>query len=155
MPTRDVPVLVVEDDDDTREVLRLLLEEAGYDVLEACDGVEGLGVLRASRGPLVVVVDWWMPRMDGLQMLGAAAKLAHGRCHRYVLLSATYDPRELDRRGLSALLDMTVMRKPFNIDDVLAEVARRAASAALWAAHGCGAIGACSARVAAREKSAS
>lgn len=135
MPARDVPVLVVEDDDDTREVLRLLLEDDGYRVREARDGAEGLGALRASRESLVVVVDWWMPLMDGLQMLGAAAKLPHGRRHRYVLLSATYDPRELERRGLPALLDVTVMRKPFHVEDLLAEVAFQAARVVQWTAH--------------------
>ncbi|HEX6799766.1 MAG TPA: response regulator [Ktedonobacterales bacterium] len=134
MPARDVPVLVVEDDDDTREVLRLLLEDEGYRVLEARDGAEGLGALRASREPLVVIVDWWMPLMDGLQMLGAAARLAYGRHHRYVLLSATYDPRELRRRGLPALLDVTVMRKPFHVEELLAEVAYQAERVVRWAA---------------------
>lgn len=136
MPARDVPVLVVEDDDDTREVLRLLLEDDGYRVLEARDGAEGLGVLRASREPLVVVVDWWMPLMDGLQMLGAAARLVRGRSHRYVLLSATYDPRELERRGLPALLDVSVMRKPFHVEELLAEVAYQAAHVVRWTARG-------------------
>lgn len=135
MRARDVPVLVVEDDDDTRVVLRLLLEDEGYRVLEARDGREGFDVLRASRRPLVVLLDWWMPRMNGLQLLSAAATLVDGRRHRYVLLSATYDPREVARRGLQALLSMTILRKPFHIEDVLAEVAHQAASAAVrWTA---------------------
>lgn len=155
MPAReDVPVLVVEDDDDTREVLRLLLEDDGYRVLEACNGAEGLGALRATREPLVVVVDWWMPLMDGLKMLAAAAKLPHGRSHRFVLLSATYDPRELERRGLPALLDVTVMRKPFHIEDLLAEVAYQAAHVVQWTAHG-GADGAGNHSTLQRKQSAS
>lgn len=128
---KDVPVLVVEDDDDTREVLRTLLAGEGYRVLEARDGREGLDLLRVTRGPLVVLLDWWMPRMDGLQMLGAAARLGRrrNRHHRYVLISASFEPRELERRGLPALLGVQVLRKPFNIDDVLAEVERQAAGA--------------------------
>lgn len=130
MRVTDVPVLIVEDDDDTRELLLLLLEGAGYRVSEARDGREGLARLRVTRGPLVVLLDWWMPRMDGLQMLGLAARLAHCQRHRYVLLSASYDPRELERRGLQALLAVTVLRKPFDIETVLAEVERQAATVA-------------------------
>lgn len=130
MPVKEVAVLVVEDDDGTREVLRRLMEGEGYRVLQAGDGQAGLEVLCASREPLVVLVDWWMPRMDGLQMLEALARLAHGRRHRYVLISATYDPHEVARRGLPELLGVTLLRKPFDIEDVLAEVARQAARVA-------------------------
>lgn len=128
MRVRDVPVLIVEDDDDTRDVLRMLLVGEGYRVFEAHDGREGLDLLRVTGEPLVVLLDWWMPRMDGLKMLGLAARRERERRHRYVLISASYEPRELERRGLSALLALSVLRKPFDIDDVLAEVERQAAS---------------------------
>ncbi len=126
MCVRDVPVLIVEDDDDTRDVLRMLLSGEGYRVLEARDGREGLDLLRVTGEPLVVLLDWWMPRMDGLKMLGLAARRARDRRHRYVLISASYEPSELERRGLPALLALSVLRKPFDIDDVLAEVERQA-----------------------------
>lgn len=128
MRVRDVPVLIVEDDDDTRDVLRMLLVGEGYRVFEARDGREGLDLLRVTGEPLVVLLDWWMPRMDGLKMLGLAARRACDRRHRYVLISASYEPRELERRGLPALLALSVLRKPFDIEDVLAEVERQAAS---------------------------
>jgi CheY-like chemotaxis protein len=129
MNRKGLPVLVVEDDDATREVLRMLLDDEGYEVLEARDGQEGIDVLRVRRGPLVVLVDWWMPRMDGLQMLGAAAQIAHCRRNRYVMLSATYDPRTLERRGLPTVLGVTLLRKPFLIEDVLNVVERQMAIA--------------------------
>ncbi len=128
MRVRDVPVLIVEDDDDTRDVLRTLLGDEGYRVFEARDGREGLDLLRVSGDPLVVLLDWWMPRMDGLHMLGLAARRARDRRHRYVLISASYEPCELERRGLAALLSLSVLRKPFDIEDVLAEVERQAAA---------------------------
>lgn len=128
MTVSEVRVLVVEDDDETREVLRRLLEGEGYRVRLARDGQAGLDVLRASRRPLVVLVDWWMPRLNGLQMLEAAARLVRGRRNRYVLLSATYDPRKVARLGPSARLHVSVLRKPFDIEDVLIEVERQAAS---------------------------
>lgn len=59
-------ILVVEDDLDIREVMRLVLEAGGYQVLEAGDGAEALGVVRAQR-PSVILLDLMMPGMDGFQ----------------------------------------------------------------------------------------
>jgi CheY-like chemotaxis protein len=59
-------VLVVEDDLDIREVMRMVLEASGYQVLEAGDGAEALAVARAHR-PRLILLDLMMPGMDGFQ----------------------------------------------------------------------------------------
>lgn len=59
-------VLVVEDDLDIREVMRMVLEASGYEVLEAGDGAEALVVARAHR-PRLILLDLMMPGMDGFQ----------------------------------------------------------------------------------------
>jgi CheY-like chemotaxis protein len=64
--THDGPVLVVEDDLDIREVMRMVLEASGYQVLEAGDGAEALVVARAHR-PRLILLDLMMPGMDGFQ----------------------------------------------------------------------------------------
>jgi two-component system, OmpR family, response regulator MprA len=64
MPT----VLIVEDDADMREIERTTLGCAGYDVVEASDGAEGLASLERRR-PCVILLDLMMPRMDGLTFL--------------------------------------------------------------------------------------
>ncbi|MEX0706018.1 MAG: response regulator, partial [Nitriliruptoraceae bacterium] len=65
-----IRVLVVDDDDDIRTVLRIVLELEGMEVVTACDGVEGLEVAHAQR-PDAVLLDVNMPRMNGMQMLAA------------------------------------------------------------------------------------
>lgn len=60
-------VLIVEDDATSRTLLRASLETLGHDVLESKDGAEAWDVLLA-QGPRVVVSDWMMPRMDGLEL---------------------------------------------------------------------------------------
>lgn len=60
-------VLVVDDDDTVREVLRRYLTRDGHDVLEAADGPTGLSLVR-SRQPDLVVLDLMLPGMDGLQV---------------------------------------------------------------------------------------
>ena len=59
-------VLVVEDDLDIREVMRMVLEASGYTVLEASEGAEALSVVRECR-PCVILLDLMMPGMDGFQ----------------------------------------------------------------------------------------
>jgi CheY-like chemotaxis protein len=59
-------VVVVEDDLDIREVMRMVLETSGYSVLEASEGAEALSVVRGRR-PCVILLDLMMPGMDGFQ----------------------------------------------------------------------------------------
>jgi CheY-like chemotaxis protein len=59
-------VIVIEDDLDIREVVRMVLEASGYSVLEAGEGTEALSVMRGHR-PCVVLLDLMMPGMDGFQ----------------------------------------------------------------------------------------
>jgi CheY-like chemotaxis protein len=58
-------VLVAEDYDDARDVMALVLESAGFQVIEARDGVEALEAARALN-PSIIVMDMFMPNMDGL-----------------------------------------------------------------------------------------
>ncbi|MBQ2794219.1 MAG: response regulator transcription factor [Clostridia bacterium] len=60
-------ILVVDDEKDIREILRLLLENAGYEVLEAQDGVAAVGLLGEDRGVDLVIMDIMMPRMSGVE----------------------------------------------------------------------------------------
>jgi DNA-binding response OmpR family regulator len=73
-------VLVAEDHDDTRQLLRLLLERRGFDVIEAADGEEALRLVESAR-PDLVLLDGGLPRLDGLgvtrrlRACGPAARL--------------------------------------------------------------------------------
>jgi CheY-like chemotaxis protein len=59
-------VLIVEDDDDVREGYAAFLEGAGYDVVEACDGVEALRELRVLPEHFcLILLDLFMPNRNG------------------------------------------------------------------------------------------
>jgi hypothetical protein len=63
-------ILVVEDDAETREMLRRMLEKEGWSVAEAADGRRGLERMRAAN-PQVVLLDLMLPEMDGFDFLDA------------------------------------------------------------------------------------
>jgi CheY-like chemotaxis protein len=118
-------VLVVEDDDDIRESVRLVLEDAGYRVLEASDGAAGLAAIQRSAYPLVVLVDYMMPRMNGLEMLGEVVKHERlARRHVFLLVTANYDRLPARSDDLVASLSIRTVRKPFDLDVLLTAVER-------------------------------
>ena len=60
-------ILIADDDSSVREILRMMLEEDGYEVLEAVDGQEAWEKLNA-QGADMGIFDLNMPRLDGLQL---------------------------------------------------------------------------------------
>jgi CheY-like chemotaxis protein len=67
MQTNTPLVLLVDDSADSRELYAEMLRKAGYRVLEAADGVEGLAMAFAEL-PALVVMDLWMPDLDGWEV---------------------------------------------------------------------------------------
>jgi CheY-like chemotaxis protein len=116
-------VLFVEDDKDTRDVLRIAFEDEGYIVAEAADGLEALEVLRASASSLVVVLDLDLPEFDGVQVLRMVAEDASlaGR-HAFILLTAVSDKRFQEAEAVCAEFMVPVISKPFELDAVLGAV---------------------------------
>lgn len=78
-------ILVVDDDPHLREALRTLLEDEGYRVEEAADGVEALDVIDRCHVD-VVLLDLQMPRLDGAGFIAAAS--ARGALPPVVAMSA-------------------------------------------------------------------
>lgn len=87
MSTRGV--LIVEDDESTREILVDLLADAGYVVYQAPNGKPALERLRSHPEGLVVLLDLMMPGVDGLQVLQAVAtESSLATRHTYILMTA-------------------------------------------------------------------
>ncbi|EPR43998.1 response regulator receiver protein [Desulfovibrio sp. X2] len=61
-------VLVIDDDAVMRDMMRLYLEQGGFEVVEAGDGMDGVRRYR-QRPPDVVIVDIFMPRKDGIETI--------------------------------------------------------------------------------------
>jgi CheY-like chemotaxis protein len=115
---RDHAVMVVEDDPDIRECVRMALEEDGYNVVTAANGAEAetlLNDLGETRSPCVMLLDLMMPVMTGwelLEHLRRDGKLADGL--RVVVLSAA--PSNVPAGPVAC------MSKPVALDQLLAAV---------------------------------
>jgi DNA-binding response OmpR family regulator len=109
-------VLVADDDDDIRALLRELLERAGYEVEEASDGRAALRLL-LENPPDLVILDVTMPEMDGYAALERIRDLSE-----VPVLMLTARTQELERvRGLTTGADDYVA-KPFGRQELLARV---------------------------------
>lgn len=61
-------ILIIEDDLTIREVLRQILEHAGYEIMEASDGKEGISLYRERQADLIIT-DIIMPKKEGLETI--------------------------------------------------------------------------------------
>jgi CheY-like chemotaxis protein len=85
-------VLLVDDDELTSRATRRLLEHVGYTAVCLSNGADALHVLRDLRFHLVIL-DWMMPGMDGLQVLRRLREDPVTRDIRVMIYSAAADPR--------------------------------------------------------------
>ena len=110
-------VLIVEDDEANREVLKLLLEMGGHTVFAASTAHEALERAAAER-PEVVLLDLGLPDMDGRE-ISASLRATSSPSPRIIITSGTeVDAAEARRLGADAVLG-----KPFDPDHLLAVLA--------------------------------
>ena len=109
-------VLLVEDDEAVRRATRRMLEKAGFKVIEACDGENGLAVASNYSGEInVVVTDLMMPRMNGGDFAHALAE-THPEL-RVVFTSGYTDEAVLRRQLVTAT--HAFVQKPFTGDQLV------------------------------------
>ncbi|KTE25336.1 MULTISPECIES: response regulator [unclassified Sphingopyxis] len=105
--------LVVDDSKVIRKVARHILESMAFEVDEAADGQEALTFCRANR-PDVILLDWNMPVMSGMEFLGAFNDLDYGHEERpRVVFCTTENSIDHIRAAIEAGADEYVM-KPFD-----------------------------------------
>jgi CheY-like chemotaxis protein len=106
-------VLVVEDEEPVRNLLRIALEFAGYGVIEACNGLEGLTIYHQKDIGLILT-DLEMPVMDGLTMLSTLRGMD---AHIPVIVLSGCGQEMLDSARAYGV--QRVFQKPFCIKDLL------------------------------------
>ncbi len=122
-------ILIVEDDESIHAGLRALFLEEGYTVMDAFSGKQALDLLRGINLPLVVLLDWRLPDMDGGRVFATAhteMPSDHGRA--FIFCTANSDTLPLATVRLMAEMHVPLVRKPFDIDELLEVVADAADS---------------------------
>jgi len=117
-------ILVVDDDSQVRATIRRALVELGYEVGEAADGEAALAALREAERPLLVILDYVMPGMDGAQVAREIAAIDPD-------LPVIFSTGHAALRALRAAAgeDVPILEKPFTLDELDALLRERLAEA--------------------------
>lgn len=119
-------VLIVDDDIDIRETLRMFLEDEAYTVLEAGDGLAALELGQTNSSPLIMLLDFMMPRLDGMGVLRVAATDPLLTRHGYIIMTALHRTESDELHQLRNHLHINSVTKPFDLDNLSATVAAMA-----------------------------
>lgn len=112
--------LVIDDSRALRLLIGKILREQGFEVCEAADGSEGLVQLRANPGIGMVLVDWNMPVMDGLQFIQAVRQEREWDDIRLMMVTTENESEQL-QRAIAAGANEYLM-KPFTADVLIAKL---------------------------------
>ncbi len=122
------PVLLVEDDEGTRQVLRRTLTREGWAVVEAANGREALERVAAER-PGLILLDLMMPEMDGFEFLDELRRREEWRDVPVVVLTAK-DLSPEEHRRLKGSVERVIQKGAYNREALLREVRALVASCA-------------------------
>ena len=121
---RELAVLIVEDDEDFRALMREALESEGFSVREARDGREALSVLRASRGSRhLVLLDLMMPGMNGWEFV--AAVRGDPRLRSNPIVVTTVVPEDAPWAADA------ILQKPFDLETLVQMIEKYGSRAAV------------------------
>jgi diguanylate cyclase (GGDEF)-like protein len=115
-----VRVLVAEDDPVSRHRLHAVLSRWGYEVTCVIDGHEALREISRPDSPILAILDWSMPRMDGLQVCRAVRDTVAGQ-YVYIILLTSHDGDDDVLEGFAAGAD-DYITKPFDTRQLKARV---------------------------------
>ena len=114
-------VLIVDDDEDVRDAVRTILQDEGYETLEASHGREALSILRERDvPPALVLLDLMMPTMDGWQL---RARLREDPALAEIPIVIMTAHAAFRRAVINATPDIPILPKPIDVERLLDLVA--------------------------------
>jgi two-component system, chemotaxis family, chemotaxis protein CheY len=113
-------VIVIDDSQTVREQVATTLRQAGFEILEAVDGVDGARVIEQAPDAALVICDVNMPKKNGLDLLEDLRKDERFKSLPVVMLTTEGQPQLIQRARKSGAKGWLV--KPFNADLLLAAV---------------------------------
>jgi DNA-binding response OmpR family regulator len=115
---KTVPIVIAEDDPVSREVISTVVSKWGFRSIVTQDGHEAMAAIRAEKGPVVAILDWMMPGMDGLEVCRRVRE--NGKPVHIILLTARAAKESLVE-GLESGADDYLV-KPFDKHELLARI---------------------------------
>lgn len=109
-------ILIVEDEPISRRMLQYTLRRWGYEVTTATDGREAWEMLQSPDPPSLVISDWMMPGMDGLELC-SRTRSRDRPGYTYLIILTARDQREDVIKGLEAGADDYLI-KPFDLEEL-------------------------------------
>ncbi len=104
-------VLIADDDKFSRKRLQKFLEDAEYQVISCKDGHEAWEVIRSEDSPNLLIIDWMMPGMNGLELCQKVRKLGK-EPYQYILMLTSKEKQDDVVKGMEAGAD-DYIKKPF------------------------------------------
>ncbi len=110
----ETTILIIEDDLEMINIVKMTLEDEGYKVLEALNGIQALKIIENVL-PAIILLDLRMPIMDGPEFINKLIETGKREYISIILLTAEFRAKEIadDLRADGYLL------KPFNLADLL------------------------------------
>ena len=113
-------ILIAEDDSISRRILKSTLTKWGYDVVSVADGNEARDKMQKEDAPRLVVLDWMMPGMDGVEVCRRIRQAGKSEPMYIILLTARGDKNDIVE-GLGAGADDYIL-KPFDNHELRARI---------------------------------
>lgn len=109
-------ILIIEDEESIQNIIKAFLEDAGYTVVLAADGLEGIEQFRANK-PDLVLLDLMLPKIDGF----AVCEILRKESHVPIIMLTALDDDDSQMKGFDALAD-DYITKPFSMPLVVKHI---------------------------------
>lgn len=113
-------ILLAEDADDQRMVIATALRNQGYQVIETIDGEQSLELLKTNKDIRIVLSDWMMPKVDGIELCNYIRHFISDRYIYFIILSGRTDQKAIVE-GMNQGAD-DFLYKPINFDELKARL---------------------------------
>jgi two-component system cell cycle response regulator len=109
-------VMIVDDEPISRRILENFLIECGYEVLSASDGMEALEIIQSPDAPRLVISDWMMPNMNGVELCEKIRGMEKDQYTYFILLTTKAEKGDIIK-GLESGADDFIV-KPFDREEL-------------------------------------
>ncbi len=109
-------VLVAEDEKFSRAILTSMIERWGYQAVVAENGQQAWDILQKVDAPLLILLDWYMPEMNGLEVLQNVRKQCNSKLPYIILVTANAEKKDV-MQGIAAGANDYIL-KPYDRDEL-------------------------------------